>query len=71
MEFSKGGIMPHVKVELKVEELVRVLKQLTPGEQETLLILLNPKLKRELKERWKKAQAELKAGKTLTEEELF
>lgn len=63
--------MPQVKVELKVEELAQALKQLTPGERETLLILLNPKLKRELKERWKKARAELRAGKALTEGELF
>ncbi|MCS6903204.1 MAG: hypothetical protein NZO41_02870 [Candidatus Bipolaricaulota bacterium] len=63
--------MPQVKVELKVEELAQALKQLTPGERETLLILLNPKLKRELKERWKRARGEFKSGKTLTEEELF
>lgn len=63
--------MPQVKVELKLEELAQALKQLTPGERETLLILLNPKLKRELKERWKKGRAELKAGKALTEEELL
>lgn len=63
--------MPQVRVELKIEELARALKQLTPGEQETLAILLNPRLKKELKERWKKARAEFKAGKALTEEELF
>ncbi len=63
--------MPRIKVELNLEELAQALKQLTPGERETLAILLNPKLKAELKSRWQRARAELKAGKTLSEEELF
>ena len=61
--------MPRVEVELKLEEIVQALKQLTAAEQETLAILLNPKLNAELKSRWKKARAELKFGTTFSEEE--
>ncbi|MBI1742360.1 hypothetical protein HYR54_04750 [Candidatus Acetothermia bacterium] len=63
--------MPKIEVELKLEEIAQALKQLTPGERETLVILLDPKLKAELKSRWAKARVELKSGKTLSEEELF
>lgn len=63
--------MPKIEVELKLEEIAQALKQLTPGERETLAILLDPKLKAELKSRWAKARVELKSGKTLSEEELF
>ena len=63
--------MPKIEVELKLEEIAQALKQLTPGERETLVILLDPKLKAELKSRWTKARVALKSGKTLSEEELF
>ncbi|MCI2429336.1 hypothetical protein LM602_06390 [Candidatus Acetothermia bacterium] len=63
--------MPRIEVELKLEEIAQALKRLTPGERETLAILLNPKLRAELKNRWQKARTELKTGKTLSEEELF
>lgn len=63
--------MPRVEVELELEEIAKAIKRLTPGDRETLAILLNPKLQAELKSRWKKARAELNAGETLSVEELF
>lgn len=63
--------MPKVEVDLEIEQLANALKRLTPGELETLEIMLNPKLRDELKDRRRKAKVELKKGKTLSKEELF
>jgi len=63
--------MPKVEVDVELAELAEVLAKLTPGELETLEILLNSRLKTELKSRWRKAKAELKQGKALSKEELF
>jgi len=63
--------MPKVEVDAELEELAEVLAKLTPGELETLEIMLNSKLKTQIKSRWSKAKEELKRGKTLSKEELF
>lgn len=63
--------MPKVEVSIELEQIAKVLQRLTPGEVETLEILLNPKLQVELKDRWKKGKEELREGKTLSKEKLF
>ena len=63
--------MPKVEVSIELEQIAKVLQRLTPGEVETLEILLNSKLQVELKDRWKKGKEELKEGKTLSKEKLF
>jgi hypothetical protein len=63
--------MPKLEIDLELAELAEVLSQLTPGELETLEILLSPRLKTELNSRWRKAKEELQRGKTLSQEELF
>lgn len=58
--------MPKVEVDLKLEQLARALNALSPGELETLELLLNPELGEELKRRRREAR-----GETLSEDELF
>jgi hypothetical protein len=63
--------MPKVEVEMDLSELAEALAKLTPAELETLEIMLNSRLKAQLKRRWRTAKAELQQGKTLSQEELF
>ncbi len=63
--------MPKLEVELSLTEIVELLEKLSPGELETLEIMLNPKLKADLKARWKNAREELETGRTLSKKELF
>jgi hypothetical protein len=63
--------MPKVEVEMDLSELAEALAKLTPAELETLEIMLNSRLKAQLKRRWRIANAELQQGKTLSQEELF
>lgn len=58
--------MPKVEIDLKLEQLARALNALSPGELETLELLLNPELGEELKRRRREAR-----GETLSEDELF
>jgi hypothetical protein len=60
-----------ITVHLSVEQLAQAIKQLDSGELETLSILLDPKLKRELLKRRRQAQQELASNKLLTTQELF
>jgi hypothetical protein len=63
--------MPKVEVEMDLTELAEALAKLTPAELENLEIMLDSRLKAQLKKRWRTAQAELQQGKTLSQEELF
>ena len=63
--------MPRVEVEMDLTDLAEALAKLTPAELETLEIMLNSRLKTQLKRRWRTAKAELQQGKTLSQEELF
>jgi hypothetical protein len=63
--------MPKVELELEIEQIAKILRELSPGELETLELLLNPELRAELKERREKGKLELKEGKTLSKTELF
>ena len=63
--------MPKVELELEIEQIATMLEELSPGELETLEILLNPELRDELKKRREEARIELKQGKTLSKDELF
>jgi hypothetical protein len=67
----KGGLKMAITVELTVEQLAKAIKGLTPGELETLAILLDSKLRQELLRRRELARKELAEGKLLTVEELF
>ncbi|MBI3988915.1 MAG: hypothetical protein HY347_04785 [candidate division NC10 bacterium] len=40
--------MPKVEVELSVEQLAAILASLSPGDQETLALLLDPALTKEI-----------------------
>jgi len=63
--------MPKVELEVEIQQIAKILKRLSPGELETLEILLNPELRDELKRRREEARVEFKQGKTLSKEELF
>lgn len=63
--------MPKVEVNLKLEQLARALNALSPGELETLELLLNPELGEELKRRRREAREAAARGETLSEDELF
>jgi len=63
--------MPKVELELGIEQIARILEELSPGELETLEILLNPGLIDELKKRREEARVEVEQGKTLSKDELF
>jgi len=63
--------MPKVELELELEQIVGILEGLSPGELETLELLLNPELRDELKKRREEAKIELKQGKTLSKTELL
>jgi hypothetical protein len=58
-----------LKVDLTFEQIAQAIEQMTPGELETLAILLDPDLRRELHER--RNILEQAEGKLLQEEELF
>jgi hypothetical protein len=60
-----------VTVHLSVEQLAQAIKQLDSDELETLSILLDPKLKRELLKRRRQAKQELASKQLLTTQELF
>ena len=63
--------MPKVELELELEQIASILEKLSPGEIETLEILLDPDLRAELKERHVKGKLELQEEKTLSKTELF
>jgi len=63
--------MPKVELEVGIEQIAKILEGLSPGELETLEILLNPELRDELKRRRQEAEIEFKQGRTLSKEELF
>jgi len=63
--------MPKVEIKLDLEQLAQALNALSPGELETLELLLTPELKKELQRRRREAHEELAQGKALSEDELF
>ena len=58
-------------VELTLDQLAAALQQLTPGEADNLILMLDPKLKRKLKDRWELARREYAQGQTVSPEEIF
>jgi uncharacterized protein YicC (UPF0701 family) len=63
--------MPKVELEVGIEQIAKILEGLSPGELETLEILLNPELRDELKRGRQEVEIEFKQGRTLSKEELF
>ncbi|MCL0073007.1 hypothetical protein M1N91_02170 [Dehalococcoidia bacterium] len=63
--------MPRVDPELEIGQIAEILEGLSPGELETLEILLNRELTDELKKRRQEARIEFEQGKTLSRDELF
>ncbi len=63
--------MPKVELDLELEQLAKVIRELSPGELETLEILLNNELRREVSNRWREAKVEMRRKETLSKEELF
>ena len=59
------------KVEVELEQLAQALRMLSPGELETLELLLNPELTDELKRRRQEGREALAHGETLSEKALF
>jgi len=59
------------KVEVELEQLAQALRTLSPGELETLELLLNPELADKLKRRRQEGREALAHGETFSEEELF
>lgn len=53
------------KVEIGLEQLAKALDELSPGDLETLEIMLSPELRSALTDRWAEAKSELRQGKTL------
>jgi len=65
-----------MKMEAKAErmtpiEIYKGVKELSDGELETLLLLLEPELTEEILIRREKSKTELREKRLLTEEELF
>ena len=63
--------MPKVELELGIEQIAKNLEELSPGELETLEILLNLDLMDELKKRREEARIEFEQGKALSKDDLF
>jgi uncharacterized coiled-coil DUF342 family protein len=63
--------MPKVEIDLELEQLAQILKTLSPGELDTLELLLNLEMREELKRRRQEAHEALARGETLSEDELF
>lgn len=63
--------MPKVELELGIEQIAKILEELSPGELETLEILLNLDLMDELKKRREEARIEFEQGKALSKDDLF
>jgi len=64
--------MPKVEIELDLEQLAQAIRSLSPGELETLELMLDPELReRELRRRREQAREELAQGRALSEKELF
>lgn len=63
--------MPKVEMELEIEQIAKILESLSPGELETLEILLTPELRDALKERREEGRREFEQGKTLSKDDLF
>lgn len=57
-------------VDLNLEQLAHALESLTIGEIETLEIMLNPELRKELKGRWEVGRKEFAQGEVISEDEL-
>ena len=64
--------MPKVEIELDLEQLAQAIRSLSPGELETLELILDPELRGgELRRRREQAREELAQGRALSEKELF
>ncbi len=59
------------KVEVELEQLAQALRMLSPGELETLELLLSPERTDELKRRRQEGRESMAHGETLSEIELF
>jgi hypothetical protein len=59
------------KVEVGLEQLAKALQELSPGDLETLEIMLDPGLAAELKSRREEAQREFREGRSLCREDLL
>lgn len=59
------------KVEIGLEQLAKALEELSPGDLETLEIMLSPNLRSALRDRWAEAKSERREGKTLSKGDLF
>ncbi len=59
------------KVEIGLEQLAKALEELSPGDLETLEIMLSPNLRSALRDRWAEAKSELREGKTLSKGDLL
>ena len=59
------------KVEVELEQLAQALRMLSPGELETLELLLDPERTEELKRRRQEGREALAHGEAVSEEELL
>jgi hypothetical protein len=63
--------MPKVEVDVNLEQLATILASLSPGDQETLTLLLDEATTEELLQRRAQAEQARQAGNLLTADELF
>ncbi len=63
--------MPKVEVDVNLEQLATILASLSPGDQETLTLLLDEATTEELLQRRALAEQARQAGSLLTADELF
>jgi hypothetical protein len=63
--------MPKVEVDVNLEQLATILASLSPGDQETLTLLLDEATTEELLQRRALAEQARQAGNLLTADELF
>ncbi len=63
--------MPKVEVDVNLEQLATILASLSPGDQETLTLLLDEATTEDLFQRRALAEQARQAGSLLTADELF
>ncbi|NUM36612.1 MAG: hypothetical protein HUU50_18885 [Candidatus Brocadiae bacterium] len=63
--------MPSIAIDISISRLAEMIRQMSKGEMETLLIEMDSEQSKELKRRFKELPSEIKQKKVLSVEEAF
>jgi hypothetical protein len=63
--------MPSIAIDIPISQLAEIIKNMSKGELETLLIEMDSELSNELQRRFKELPLEIKQKKVLSVEEAF